>query len=110
MRILNLLFLASITAACGGLGDETGSTCPNDSTLTYENFGRALMAENCRCHVSGDESPSFDTLEKIRAHRDEIDRAAAAGPNAVNDYMPDDASMPESKRRQLGEWLACGAP
>jgi hypothetical protein len=99
-----------LACGCGGLGDATGSTCPPDSMLTYENFGRQLMAENCSCHVTGDESPSFDTLSKIQANAGDIDRAAAAGPNAVNDFMPDDKSMPEETRRQLGEWLACGAP
>jgi len=99
-----------VALACAGLGEDTGSTCPADSTLTYENFGRTLMAENCSCHVTGDESPSFDTLDAIRANLSDVDRAAAAGPDAVNDYMPDDADMPESERRKLGEWLACGAP
>ena len=37
-------------------------------------------------------------------------RAAAAGPKAVNTYMPDGASVDEAERRKLGEWLACGAP
>lgn len=102
--------IATATAACYGLGDDTGSVCPDDSTLTYENFGRALMAENCSCHVSGDETPKFDTLDKIRANIGDIDKAAAAGPNAVNTFMPDDKSMPKSERLKLGEWLACGAP
>lgn len=99
-----------LVLGCGGLGDATGSTCPQYSMLTYENFGQQLFAENCSCHLNGDESPSFDTLSKIQANAGDIDRAAAAGPNGVNDFMPDDKSMPEETRRQLGEWLACGAP
>jgi hypothetical protein len=52
----------------------------------------------------------LSTLDQIRTNKDVIDRSAAAGPNAVNTYMPDGASVPEAERRQLGEWLACGAP
>src|SRR5215207_10069989 len=43
------LFFVHLTllalAGCGeGLGDATGSTCPPDSTLTYQSFGQAFMA------------------------------------------------------------------
>jgi len=105
-----LFSLVFALTGCGGLGDDTGSTCPTDSMLTYENFGQPLLAENCSCHVSGGQSPSFDTLAHIQANAGDIDKAAAAGPDAVNDFMPEDKSMPEATRRQLGEWLACGAP
>ena len=116
--MLRHLGIASLTAvaciACGGedLGEPTGSTCPDDSTLTYESFGQAFVQSNClSCHgSSAPESPKLDTVEQIRANKDTIDRAAAAGPNGVNDFMPDGASVAESERRKLGEWLACGAP
>lgn len=104
---------ATLAAACGsGLGDSTGSTCPTDSTLTYANFGQAFMQSYClACHSdSGPESPKFSTLSEIQGHIGDIDRAAAAGPNTVNTYMPEGASVPEAERRKLGEWLACGAP
>lgn len=70
------------------------------------------MQSHClACHsASGPESPKFDTIEQIRAAASDIDRSAAAGPNAVNTYMPDGASVDEAERRKLGEWLACGAP
>lgn len=99
--------------ACGsGPGDATGSTCPMDSTLTYTNFGQAFMQDHClACHrAGGPETPTLSTLEQVRANKDVIDRSAAAGPKAVNTYMPDGASVAESERRKLGEWLACGAP
>jgi hypothetical protein len=111
------LSLATLTAlaclACGDdLGDPTGSACPTDSTLTYETFGQAFIQSNClSCHGSGrPESPKLDTVDQIRANKDAIDRAAAAGPDAVNTFMPDGAPVAESERRKLGEWLACGAP
>src|SRR5215217_709756 len=83
---------AASVAACGSdLGDSTGSTCPADSTLTYENFGQTFMQSYClACHAEGGpESPTLSNLAQIVAHRDQVDRAAAAGPNAVNTYMPE---------------------
>ena len=53
----------------------------------------------------------YDTVEGVRQTIEHIDEQAAAGPNAVNTIMPEDAPKPtEAERRQLGEWLACGAP
>ena len=111
--VATLLLAAGLLAGCGsGLGDSTGSTCPAGSTLTYANFGQAFMETNClSCHrTGGPESPKLDTLALVQAHRSDVDRAAAAGPSAVNTYMPDGTSVPEADRRKLGEWLACGAP
>jgi len=109
------LLMVSGAAVCGCGGDEgqaTGSTCPSDSALTYENFGQDFFKTNCLvCHTAkGPESPKLDTVEQIRANRSEIDKQAAAGPDAVNTVMPDGSSVAESERRKLGEWLACGAP
>lgn len=103
---------AALAAGCGsGLGDSTGSTCPSDSTLTYANFGQAFIQDHClACHnAGGPESPTLSTLAQVQAHISDIDRAAAAGPNTVNTYMPEGSSVPEAERRKLGEWLACGA-
>jgi hypothetical protein len=104
---------AALAAGCGsGLGDSTGSTCPKDSTLTYASFGQAFIQDHClACHnAGGPESPTLSTLAQVQAHISDVDRAAAAGPNGVNTYMPDGSSVPEDERRKLGEWLACGAP
>ena len=63
------------------------------------------------CHrAGGPQTPTLSKIDQTRANHDAIDRSAAAGPKAVNTYMPQDGSVPESERRQLGEWLACGAP
>jgi hypothetical protein len=105
--------LGALAWGCGsGPGDSTGSTCPTDSTLTYATFGQAFMTDQClSCHrAGGPETPTLSTLAQIRANKDTIDRAAAAGPNAVNTYMPEGRSVAEAERRKLGEWLACGAP
>jgi hypothetical protein len=112
-KSLWLVPLGFLTFGCGsGPGDSTGSSCPSDSSLTYATFGEAFMTANClSCHrAGGPETPTLSTLSQIRANKDVIDRSAAAGPNAVNTYMPDGSSVPEAERRKLGEWLACGAP
>ena len=110
---LACVLVALAPLACGaGPGDATGSTCPSDSTLTYANFGQAFMQTNClSCHrAGGPESPTLSTLAQVQSNIDIIDRSAAAGPKAVNTYMPDGQSVAEAERRKLGEWLACGAP
>jgi hypothetical protein len=105
------VFLLLVPLACGeGLGDPTGSTCPTGSTLTYENFGQSFFSSNCnRCHAST-QSPHFNSQQEIQAELEEIDRAAASGPDATNTFMPEDRDIAEADRKKLGEWLACGAP
>ena len=113
LSVAALLSGAGLVAACGGEeGTATGSTCPTDSALTYDNFGAGFFTDHCLvCHGSkGPESPKFDTVEQIRANSGEIDKQAAAGPNGVNTIMPESGSVSEADRRKLGEWLACGAP
>jgi mono/diheme cytochrome c family protein len=113
LALLAALSLPLLVVACGdGPGDATGSSCPPASTLTYASFGQAFFQANCvSCHgANGPESPALATLEAIRKNSDAIDRSAAAGPSTVNTYMPEGISVPEAERRQLGEWLACGAP
>ena len=112
---LGLMIGTSVSlTACGGdeLGDPTGSTCPTDSALTYENFGEEFMRTHClACHgAKGPESPKFDTLAQIQAKAGDIDRAAASGPKGTNTFMPDGGSVDTAEREKLGEWLACGAP
>jgi mono/diheme cytochrome c family protein len=111
LLLVGVVSLAS--AACGGgPGDSTGSTCPTDSSLTYENFGQAFMRDHClACHAaSAPRSPKLDSVDLVRASKTDIDKSAAAGPNGVNTYMPESGSVSEADRRLLGEWLACGAP
>jgi hypothetical protein len=103
------------------LGPPTGATCPPDSTLTYENFGKPFMEHYCTdCHAitkTGADrkgAPTFhdfDSLFGIKAVWNHIDETSAAGPNAFNDSMPNEDPRPSSMERyQLGEWLACGMP
>src|SRR5688500_439205 len=89
--------------SCGGtehieLGPLTGTECPQESTLTFANFGEAFMEDYClRCHSSSvvgvdrEGAPSdhnFDTLAEIRTFHEHIDQMAGSGPEATNDQMP----------------------
>lgn len=102
--------------------DPTGTACPEEGTeLTYEDFGENFFSTYCLgCHSEQLEgadrggAPSdynFDTVELIRQHAEHIDETTAVGPDASNSYMPPAGDKPsEAVRKQLGEWLACGAP
>jgi len=120
MTIREALVVAGLLVASVGLGacgsddegETTGTSCPDDSTLTYGNFGQVFFQENClSCHgAGGPQSPKFITVEQIRENASRIDAVAAAGPKGVNTFMPQGGSVPTSEREKLGEWLACGAP
>lgn len=99
----------------------TGAVCPPDSTLTYASFGKAFFDTYCQsCHGSSvrgavrqgaPSSHAYDDVMGIRSDLAEIDRRAAAGPDAINVDMPRAFPVPsDAEREQLGEWLACGAP
>lgn len=97
-----------VVACSSSPGAESGATC--DASLTYENFGKAFFQQHClNCH-DGAQRPTLATADAIRANRGEIDRQAAAGPNATNTAMPQGGSVSTDDRKKLGAWLACGAP
>ncbi len=103
-------------------GPSSGSVCPADQTLTYENFGMEFFGTYCvRCHSENPEDGSrhgaprgldWDEIDTVRLYLDTIDKMAAAGPSATNTFMPPDDLLDPTidERRDLGEWLACGAP
>lgn len=120
-----LLGLASALWASGcsdhGEGKPSGATCPPTSNLTYATFGMGFFDTYCqRCHGStvvgaarngAPDDHVFDTLTDISVMKEHIDKAAAAGATVVNKAMPPSGTAPsDAQRRQLGEWLACGAP
>jgi uncharacterized membrane protein len=100
------------------VGVATGASCPPNSTLTWDSFGRSFMTSYCtRCHSSQLTGPArqsaplghdFDTENGVIVVAEHVDGLAAAGPQAVNTAMPPSNPMPtEAERRQLGEWVAC---
>ena len=103
------------------IGTPSGATCPKDSTLTYENFGKDFFSKYClRCHsesVTGSArnmapaDHNFDKLADIALLAPHIDQYAAAGPDSTNTKMPPTGTKPSTdERKKLGEWLACDAP
>jgi uncharacterized membrane protein len=129
MRRASLIALVTAAAlsACNGEDEgspePSGAICPDNSSLTYDNFGSPFFATYCTgCHSSeldgidrhgAPADHNFDTLAGILSEAEHIDEWAAAGPDAVNTAMPPataDDTPDESERRDLGEWLACGAP
>ena len=121
-QLAHLIFSGMFVAlaACGG-AQPTGSVCPTDSTLTYDNFGKQFMTDYCTdCHASTlsgsarDGAPlsrNYDTLTAIRNDLAGVDETIASGPDATNTSMPPSAPYPTAAERELlGEWIACGAP
>lgn len=115
-HVFGLLFgvtiFASVAGACSSKSGS-GATCPPNSTLTYDSFGKSFFQTNClRCHshATKNQDPNFDTVDQIRANKSDIDEEAASGPKATNTDMPEDGDIALTDRQQLGEWLACGAP
>ncbi len=118
-RLLALVAMIACAPAAGCVADMTeqldDEPCPEESELTYENFGGAFIDSHCqRCHSSGaadrNGAPSsftFDTVDDIRDHSERI-FARAAGDNRSMPPGPEDP--PDQEREMLAEWLACGAP
>ena len=114
MRSSALLLV--LLSACISSGAETldESTCPEESELTYDNFGREFLDAHCqRCHASDSDDRNgapvtfhFDTLDDVHERADRI-YARAAASNTSMPPGPDDP--PEEERMLLAEWLACGA-
>ena len=121
-----------VASSTGGIESSTGETptttddgswasleerpCPEDSTLSAENFGAPFLLTQCTgCHHSSLPASeragapldiNFDALADVRKHAPLI-WTRAADSNAT---MPPLGGPPQEERTRLGEWLACGAP
>lgn len=104
--LLALALLASL-AACD---DSTGIVaadiaCPTPQTLTYANYGQAVIEAECLdCHATK-ERPFLDTQARVQQNANKIIEEAV-----YHSAMPEDGSMTNAERIQLGQWLTCGAP
>ncbi|MBZ4419096.1 c-type cytochrome [Myxococcus sp. RHSTA-1-4] len=126
-----LAVLACLTLVSGCDDDDDDETpddggavsCPPGGTqLTEQNFGRAFLDSYCtRCHSStrtgaarngAPEGLNWDQIDVVRANADEMNEEAGANADgSVNSDMPPSDPRPtDDERRQLAEWLACGAP
>jgi hypothetical protein len=122
------LSLALALAGCIGGGDESPAPsegpyasladrpCPEDSFLTWENFGDPFMRDWCTgCHsadLAADRRAmapveiNLNHLDEVRAQMDLVWIRAAD----QNQTMPPAGGPHTLDRELLGEWLACGAP
>jgi hypothetical protein len=90
--------------------------CPENSDLTYENFGEPFLLTWCTgCHSSNlqagarENAPlnvNFDTVDEVRQLAPKIWLMAGD----FNTTMPPAGGPQPDDRTLLGEWLACGAP
>jgi uncharacterized membrane protein len=90
--------------------------CPEDTFVTYEDFGGPFMLTWCNtCHSAAlpegerQEAPvgvDFDTIAQIRTQAERIWLRSGD----QNETMPPVGGPDEIDRELLGEWLACGAP
>ena len=109
LSAFRITVLGAVAAACtadpssGIAASEV--VCPSDSTLTYESFGSAFLADNClSCHITK-ERPPLTTQAAVQANKSAIISAAV-----TSTRMPADGALAIEERQLLGEWLACGAP
>lgn len=127
--VLAMAIAGSVAFACSSSNDASptktdtsavlpiqGRACPESSPLTYESFGAPFLLDYCTgCHSSKLDEPKrqgaplgvdFDTLAGVRSH------LVRAYERAADDHttMPPAGGPSPELRKQLGDWLACGAP
>jgi hypothetical protein len=100
----------------GATASIPGRACPENTPLSYQSFGQPFFSSWCTgCHSSAlpadlrrgaPADVNFDTLASIRAKLPDV--YAMAGDTHTT--MPPAGGPPPDLRRQLGDWLACGAP
>lgn len=121
-NLLGIVLTGLLVYGCGGPEPTKptpllqGKTCAANSTLTYENFGKAYFLTWCNgCHSSSLENKdradapnnvNFDTLQDIRKHANRIYKRSVEGDNT----MPPSIVLSHEQKKLLGEWLSCGAP
>jgi uncharacterized membrane protein len=99
----------------GGAQSDEGGDC---SSLSYDNFGEAFVAEYCLyCHSAsltgaarGGATPgqNFDTLADIQTHQARMRDLVA---RELMPYPPTASRFPTHERRtKFVHWLDCGAP
>src|SRR5512140_2169072 len=102
--MIRTLLLTALATACTASSPSSGITaadvsCPPDSTLTYQSFGSAFIADNClSCHTSK-ESPKLTTQAAVQANKGKIMSVAVTGTK-----MPASGSLAVEERQLLGEW------
>ena len=107
------LFAIALLAGCPG-SEDSDTFCDGTPVVTWDNFGRGFLTENCQtCHAS--DSPdrhdapdyvTFDTEADVAAQVQPILLAATG----EAPYMPPEGGVSEDDRFLLKVWLSCYPP
>ena len=86
-------------------------SCPDGgTTLTYANFGAAFINVYCvQCHgpARTEKGIALNTASLVRSHADVCTLAAGVGTS----MPPAQSAAPTAdERKDLAQWLSCGAP
>jgi hypothetical protein len=104
--------LLSLLTGCATTGTDSAAPCADAPVLTYDNFGRGFLTQNCQpCHAAdtpdrhgADPAVTFDGYDDVVANWAAIARVAT-GESPV---MPPSGGVPADEREKLSIWLACG--
>ena len=105
--------LLSLLVGCATTGAaDSAESCADAPLLTYDNFGRGFLTQNCQpCHAAdaidrhdADPAVTFDSYDDVMANWDAIARVAT-GDEPV---MPPSGGVPDEEREKLSIWLTCG--
>ena len=111
MRVALLSFLTACATAADSATDNA-DPCADAPLLTYDNFGRGFLTQNCQpCHSAetmdrhgADPSVTFDSYDDVVAQWDAIARVATG----ADPVMPPSGGIPDEEREKLSIWLSCG--
>ena len=101
----------AVFLACDSAGDSAADPCDGAPIITWENYGEALMTENCEgCHSStaverqgAPEEVTFDTHDQVLTWRVTI----LSVTNPDNPTMPPALDMDPEDAERLQIWLTC---
>ena len=113
MAAAALALIGQAMVACGD-GDKGGGSDVDCSTvtLTYANYGQALINQHCiACHdaMPTGNTVRLDSLPAVKAETPGIiARAVELSAEPTMPYLL--PTLPPAEREKLGQWLECGAP
>jgi uncharacterized membrane protein len=103
--------LLSLLTGCATAADSA-DPCADAPVVTYDNFGRGFLTQNCQpCHSAdttdrhgADPSVTFDSYDEVVAEWDAIARVATG----ADPVMPPSGGVLDEDREKLSIWLTCG--
>ena len=108
-------FILPLLLGCKG-DEEQLLECPDESFVTYENFGEPFMLTWCTpCHsshlVTEEERQGAPSGVNLDSYDDVLDESAHIQLFVLDtDVMPPAGGPEEDDLDLLAEWIACGMP